>query len=126
MNGGLSIHCVDIWRGLPAAGMQIEVFQGKEGSEPVLLCDGKVATTGVLDDPRLNHIKSVDEYVVHFHVADYYRSRGFDVGKIPYLDVVRYRFRLLSPETHYHFPFKTTPWGYSLFITTSRAEDHHV
>lgn len=122
MNGGLSIHCIDICRGLPAAGMQVEIAsRSGAGGKPTILCGGKIATTGLLDDARLAHINDVGEYFVLFHIAEYYRMHGLEVGYIPYLDVAEFNFQLLSPETHYHFPFKVTPWGYSLFVTRSRV-----
>ena len=104
---GISIHVVDVSRGIVAAGMQVELLhdgkriaQGKASSKGLLEVDGR-AKAGV--------------YEAVFYVADWYREQQVALPSTPFLDVVTYRFGISDPEQHYHLPFKCTPWGYSCF-----------
>ena len=49
--GGISIHVVDVSRGVVAAGMRIDVFAAGTDRRP--LCSGRVNPKGMLDDPVL-------------------------------------------------------------------------
>jgi 5-hydroxyisourate hydrolase len=104
---GISIHVVDVSRGIVARGMRVQLLrQGK----PIL--DGEASSSGTLEvggrvDPGA--------YEAVFHVADWYRKQGIGLPAVPFLDVVTYRFGVADPEQHYHLPFKCTPWGYSCF-----------
>jgi len=109
---GLSIHVVDVSRGIVAAGMRVEVFRA---DPPALLASGEVGANGVLDAGALGGVLAHGAYEAVFHVADYYRRAGVDVPGVPFLDVITYRFGIDRPEQHYHLPMKLTPWGYSCF-----------
>lgn len=111
---GLSIHVVDVSRGVVARGMRVEVL--RTGPGPLLLADATVDASGVLAAPVLMGPEIVrGRYEVRFHVADYYRSQAVPVPGEPFLDVVSYAFGIDDPMQHYHLPMKTTPWGYSCF-----------
>lgn len=110
---GISIHVVDVSRGLVATGMRVEVFSC--AAERKLLCAGAINERGVLDDPALNARFAPGSLEVLFHVADYYRGAGVALPAVPFLDIVNYRFGISDPAQHYHLPFKVTPWGYSCF-----------
>jgi 5-hydroxyisourate hydrolase len=104
---GISIHVVDVSRGVVGAGMQVELlYQGK----PVL--QGKVSNKGLLE---MTGRAQAGFYEAVFHVADWYREQRVPLPPIPFLDVVTYRFGISDPQQHYHLPFKCTPWGYSCF-----------
>lgn len=112
--GGVSVHVVDVSRGVVAAGMKVEVFA----------CDGRrrrvaagaTNARGVLDDPALmSDIMQPGYYEAVFDVADYYRAAGVALPERPFLDVVTYRFAVGDARAHYHLPMKVTPWGYSCF-----------
>jgi 5-hydroxyisourate hydrolase len=119
MGGGISIHCIDVWRGVPAFDLRVEVKRAADDSSTAPLSAARVAQMGIVEDPRLLAIREPGRYTTYFHVAEYYRESGLMLPDIPYLDVVEYPFVMSSRETHYHLPFKVTPWGFSLFITTS-------
>ena len=111
---GISIHVVDVSRGVVASGMRVEVYAA--APERRLLCRGAINPKGVLDDPVLMSDAMQAGYLeVLFHVADYYRSAGVPLPAIPFLDVVTYRFAIGDTRQHYHLPMKFTPWGYSCF-----------
>jgi len=109
---GISIHIVDVSRGVVAAGMQVELCL----ADGRVLAAGATNAKGLLEHPALGARFEAGNYEAVFHVSDYYR-RQEDVAlpKVPFLDVVHFRFGISEPEQHYHLPFKCTPWGYSCF-----------
>jgi 5-hydroxyisourate hydrolase len=110
---GISIHVVDVARGLVAAGMRVEVFALAPAR--IRLADAAVASTGVVDDVALSARFEAGAYEAVLHVAAFYRAAGVVLPAVPFLDVVTYRFGIADPAQHYHLPFKLTPWGYSCF-----------
>lgn len=113
---GLSIHVVDVSRGIVAAGMRIAVvFDGETGKPPILITDGTVGRDGLLADKSLAARLSPGKYRAMFHVGEYYASSGVQLPTVPFLGVVNYDFGIADSEQHYHLPFKCTPWGYSCF-----------
>jgi len=110
---GLSIHVVDVSRGVVAAGMKVELF----ALAPVrrLLVAGDVSDGGLLESPVLDARFEQGDYEAVFHVADWYRAQGVALPETPFLSTVVYRFGVGDSRQHYHLPFKCTPWGYSCF-----------
>ena len=104
---GVSIHVVDVSRGVVAAGMCVELRHGDE-----LIAGGRTSDKGLLEVGRR---VAPGFYEAVLHVADWYRRQRIDLPEVPFLDVVTYRFGVSDPEQHYHLPFKCTPWGYSCF-----------
>jgi len=111
---GLSIHVVDVSRGIVAAGMLVEVYALVGGVRRPLAA-GKISANGTLDDPVLGAMLAAGEYEAVFHVGGYYRAEQVALPAVPFLDVVVYRFGIADEAQHYHLPFKCTPWGYSCF-----------
>ena len=104
---GLSIHVVDVSRGVVCRGMKLELLRERRP-----LASGVASEKGLLEvTGRLEP----GAYEAVFHVADWYRGQGTALPEVPFLDVVTYRFGIADPEQHYHLPFKCTPWGYSCF-----------
>jgi 5-hydroxyisourate hydrolase len=110
---GISIHVVDVSRGVVAAGMKVEVFVLQPNRR--LLVTGYTAKSGQLEDRALGARMHAGPYEAVFHVGDWYRKEQVRLPDVPFLDVVSYRFGLSDPDQHYHLPFKCTPWGYSCF-----------
>ena len=107
---GVSIHVVDVSRGVVAAGMRVELL-----SEGKRIAGGDISPRGLLEDSSLAGRFAPGNYEAVFHVAAWYRSQGVALPAVPFLDVVTYRFGISDPEQHFHLPFKCTPWGYSCF-----------
>jgi 5-hydroxyisourate hydrolase len=104
---GISIHVVDVSRGVVAAGMRVELlYDGKRVAE------GKLSSKGLIE---VGERAKAGVYEAIFHVADWYRDQRVALPSPPFLDVVTYRFGISDPDQHYHLPFKCTPWGYSCF-----------
>ncbi len=111
---GMSIHVVDVSRGILAVGMGIVVHQaGPNGRREI--ARGTISAKGTLDHPALDATLAAAVYEVEFKVGDYYRGERVALPAIPFLDVVTFRFGIADPTQHYHLPFKVTPWGYSCF-----------
>ena len=107
---GISIHVVDVSRGVVGAGMHIELqFQGRS------IASGAASPKGLLESAALDRRMEKGFYEALFHVGAWYREQGVSLPAVPFLDVVTYRFGISDPEQHYHLPFKCTPWGYSCF-----------
>ncbi len=112
---GISIHVVDVSRGVVAKGMRVELAAVGEAGPERLIASGTISGNGLLDHPALGGTFDAGFYVVRFHIAEYYRAALAESASPPFLDLVHYRFGLADPAAHYHLPMKCTPWGYSCF-----------
>ena len=110
---GVSIHGVDVSRGVVAAGMQVE-FHVLTPQRQLIASDA-LTSSGVLDNSALTARMARGEYEAVFYVGAWYRAQGVALPQTPFLDVVHYHFGIDDPQQHYHLPFKCTPWGYSCF-----------
>jgi 5-hydroxyisourate hydrolase len=110
----MSIHVVDVSRGIVAAGMTVELL-AVEGHARRLVASGVISAKGTLDDPALEETFAAGPYEAVFRVGDYYHDAKVPLPAVPFLDIVTYRFGIADPRQHYHLPFKCTPWGYSCF-----------
>lgn len=105
---GISIHVVDVSRGVVASGMKVELY----GLERRLIVSGVTNAKGLLE---VDSTVPAGVYEAVFHVATWYREHGVSLPVVPFLDRVHYRFGISDPAQHHHLPFKCTPWGYSCF-----------
>ena len=110
---GLSVHVVDVTRGVPAVGMRIEVFALEPGR--TVIADGRLAASGALDDAIARMQLPPGPYEVVFHAGAFFEAEGVAQASPPFLDQVPFRFTIADPEQHYHLPMKITPWGFSLY-----------
>jgi len=108
---GVSIHVVDVSRGVVAVGMQVELRH----SDGRVVASGATNAKGLLEDAALGATFEAGQYEAVFHVGAYYRRANVPLPGTPFLDIVHYRFGISDPQQHYHLPFKCTPWGYSCF-----------
>ncbi|RZS54995.1 hydroxyisourate hydrolase [Sphaerotilus mobilis] len=117
--GGISLHAVDVARGVPAQGLLAELWllppEADAGAAPRCIAAGPVGANGQLDHPCVRGEGIVAGlYEARFHVGAHLRE-AVGPQASPFLDVVPFRFRLTEVAQHVHLPFKFTPWGYSLF-----------
>ena len=110
---GISIHVVDVSRGVVAERMQVELFS--LGPERRLVASGALSGSGLLEHPTLDKRFERGVYEAVFHVGDWYRAQGVPVPVPAYLEAVPFRFGVADLAQHYHLPLKMTPWGLSLF-----------
>jgi 5-hydroxyisourate hydrolase len=112
--GGISIHAVDISRGIPAAGLDVRLW--RIDGNPREIATGTCAGNGLFQH-TLAEGAGVERgmYEVKFDVGSYFRNSGVTVPDPSFLEVAVFRFGIDNVTEHFHLPFKFTPWGFSLF-----------
>lgn len=114
MSGRISTHILDTSRGLPAAGMRLELSRLVDGvAESLARTESN--RDGRTDRPLLegNALRAGD-YRLEFHVAEYFRGLGHpDAGR--FLDIVPIQFRVMEATGSYHIPLLVSPWSYSTY-----------
>ena len=113
MAGGISLHAVDVARGAPAQGMQVELW----ATDPVrrLVAEGRIGANGQLDHPSVQgEGVGAGGYEALFHVGDYLRALGGPDAS-PFLEVLPFRFQVRDVTQHVHLPLKFTAWGCAVF-----------
>jgi len=111
---GISVHVIDVARGVPATGMRVELFALDPARRQ--LGDAEVGAGGAVDWPDLAaRLLPAGGYEAIFHVGAWYRAQQVAIPAPAFLEVVPFRFGIADPVQHYHLPLKLTPWGFSLF-----------
>jgi len=110
---GLSVHAVDVTRGVPAGGMKVEVFALTPARR--LLAEGQLSPSGLLEHDIACDRLQPGPYEVLFYAGEFFASAGVPQASPPFLVDVPFRFTIADPEQHYHLPMKITPWGFSLY-----------
>ncbi len=112
---GISIHVVDVARGVVARGLVVRVDR-LDGERRTTIAQAPVGDGGSVEELALLADQfSAGLYEATFFVGDYHRQRGEALAPIPFLDIVPYRFGIADARQHYHLPFKLTAWGFSCF-----------
>ena len=115
MNGGISIHVVDVASGCVAEGLALRL-ERLEGEARELICAARISGNGLLAElAGLAERCRPGAYEARLQVADFYRARGTQLPEPPFLDELVYRFGVADAAQHYHLPFKLTAWGVSCF-----------
>jgi 5-hydroxyisourate hydrolase len=113
--GRLTTHVLDLVRGVPAAGMTIELA-ACEGESRRVAVRTTTNRDGRCDKPLLEGAALVGgQWQLDFHVGSYFAAQGLALPKPAFLDVVVVRFGIASPAENYHVPLLVTPWSYSTY-----------
>lgn len=113
--GGISVHAIDVSRGVPARGLGVALYRIEAGGR-ILVAEGRCGANGALEHPVAGgEGATAGLYEAVFAIGDYFRAEGIDVPDPAFLEAAPFRFGLAAPEQHYHLPLKFTPWGFSLF-----------
>jgi 5-hydroxyisourate hydrolase len=114
IEGRLTTHVLDVARGKPAAGMQMELYAVK-GAVFELILTARTNSDGRCDAALLSGsaLKS-GEYELRFHVGDYLDGFGKVSGR-RFLDIIPIRFGIEDERAHYHVPLLVAPYGYSTY-----------
>jgi 5-hydroxyisourate hydrolase len=111
MPGRLTTHVLDTARGVPAAGVLVELRR-----DTSLLTTTRTNADGRTDEPLLAGDDFVaGQYEIVFHLGDYFAAAGLAAGDPPFLDEVPVRFGVADGEAHYHVPLLVSPWSYSTY-----------
>lgn len=112
--GGISIHAVDVSRGVPASGLSVQLRRLQPGS--AVIAEGTCAANGHFLHPVAEGVGvSRGVYEVQFGVGAFFREAGVAIPDPSFLDIAVFRFGIDAVQEHFHLPFKFTPWGFSLF-----------
>jgi 5-hydroxyisourate hydrolase len=113
---GLSTHVLDIVRGGPAEGVDLELYSiGQDGSRLCLL-RARTNADGRTDAPLMGPAATrAGTFELVFFVGDYFRRSGAKTGEPPFLDAIPIRFSIADPKAHYHVPLLASPWSYSTY-----------
>ncbi len=113
--GFLTTHVLDTARGVPAAGLRIDLYR-LEAGERRALASMKTNADGRTDSPILPAGQfATGLYEFEFHAGDYLRAQGFEAAPPLFLDVVPIRFGINDASAHYHVPLLLSPYGYSTY-----------
>lgn len=112
--GGISIHAVDVSRGIPAYGLSVRLM--RLDPDPVEIAGGACAANGHFIHPVTEGAGVIrGMYEVTLGVGNYYRQSGTEVPDPAFVEDAVFRFGVERVSEHFHLPFKFTPWGFSLF-----------
>jgi 5-hydroxyisourate hydrolase len=105
-DSSLTTHVLDTMRGIPAAGVKIELWSLDQSK---LIKTVETNADGRTDAPLLaaGEMKT-GNYELIFFVGDYFGERRF-------LDRVPVRFVISDAAAKYHVPLLVSPWAYSTY-----------
>lgn len=125
MSGRLTTHVLDLARGVPAAGMALQLWKLDGGEAGELLREAVTNSDGRLDAPLLEGSElAPGSYELLFMAGDYFRgskwadegaSGGAASSTIFFLEQIPIRFNIVNPAEHYHVPLLVAPGGYSTY-----------
>jgi 5-hydroxyisourate hydrolase len=113
--GRLSTHVLDTSRGVPAAGIRIELHVIRDGGRRQVA--GAITNAdGRTDAPLLSGDGlDVGVYELTFHAGEYFGRAGVALPDPPFLDEVVIRIGVADREGTYHVPLLLAPYGYSTY-----------
>jgi 5-hydroxyisourate hydrolase len=113
--GRLSTHVLDTSRGVPAAGVRIELHM-LTGDARRHVAAATTNADGRTDAPLLSgELLEAGIYELTFHAGEYFRQLGIVLTDPPFLDRVVVRVGIAEPARNYHVPLLVAPYGYSTY-----------
>ena len=111
----LSTHVLDTARGVPAAGVRIDVHLMRDGARHRIASattnvDGRTEAP-LIEGDRLE----TGVYELTFHAGDYFRGTGVALADPPFLGEVLIRIGIADATGNYHVPLLLAPYGYSTY-----------
>ena len=113
----LTTHVLDTAKGVPAAGMKVELWSHGNG-ESKLLKSAITNSDGRLDEPALDgHSFIAGSYELRFYAGDYFNSNSAhpDKNGAAFLDIIPICFGVSDTGSHYHVPLLVSPFSYSTY-----------
>jgi len=113
--GRLTTHVLDIMRGRPAAGVDIELYRLETSGARIVVAAATTNQDGRTDEPLMTGASfNSGAYELVFHIGAYFR-RIDPMSAGDFLDVVPLRVTLSDPDGHYHVPLVCSPYSYSTY-----------
>jgi 5-hydroxyisourate hydrolase len=114
----LSTHVLDTSRGVPAAGLALDLHRITEGGRELIAstvtnADGRTSSALIAGDRIEPGV-----YELTFRAADYFRAAGITLPDPPFLGDVVVRVGLADSAGNYHVPLLISPYGYSTYRGT--------
>ena len=114
-DGFLTTHVLDTARGLPAAGLKVELW-ALNGAARQLLLTRITNADGRSEGPLLEGDQlETGIYELVFCAGDYLRASGQAGEGVLFLDEIPIRFGVPDASQHYHVPLLISPFGYSTY-----------
>ena len=112
----ITTHVLDTAKGIPAAGVKIEVHRVKFDGTMELLKSSETNDDGRSAEPLV----SIDElqvggYQITFFMGEYFESTKSNENTSVFIDQVPVRFTVSNPSSHYHVPLLASPYGYTTY-----------
>jgi 5-hydroxyisourate hydrolase len=112
----LSTHVLDTSRGLPAAGITVDLHVVRDDGSREPLTTAVTNSDGRTDTPLLSGARlAVGIYELTFHVGKYFHGCGVTLPSPPFLDTIVVRFGIADDAGTYHVPLLLSPYGYSTY-----------
>lgn len=108
--GRMTLHILDIYTGVPASGVQVDLFK-KQGEQMTLLksimtdADGRPESGPVLSGRAF----SLGRYMITFDLSDYFK-RVDKALPANFFRKVSMEFEVTDEEMPLHIPLQCTPW----------------
>lgn len=116
VHGRLSTHVLDTYRGSPAAGVKVELFEITSAAAARLIASAATNADGRNDRPLIaDQPIPIAEYELRFDIGSYFAGNRTPAADPPFLGIVPIRFGVAEPEANYHVPLLVTPWSYSTY-----------
>ena len=124
MSGRITTHVLDVSRGVPAAGVKVQLWSlgpGGKAQEASLLSEQITNSSGRLDSPLYEgELYGELELELLFFIGDYFReSQAAGMAGIEhspgFLDKVPVRFHIRETDVHVHVPLLAAPGGYTTY-----------
>ena len=110
-DGFLTTHVLDTASGLPAAGMQVDLYR-LDGDQRTHVVSMRTNDDGRTDSPILPAEDfAVGQYELVFQAGAYF-GRDEDIS---FLDQIPLRFGINDPTSHYHVPLLVSPFSFSTY-----------
>lgn len=117
MAGKLTTHILDTARGLPAAGVKVELWSVNFGTgQKKLLKTVTTNSDGRTDTPLLSDGElKVGIYELVFGVGEYLKRMSDNLPNPLFLERIPIQFGVADAGVHYHVPLLVSPWSYSTY-----------
>ena len=115
--GALTTHVLDTAKGLPAAGMKVELWSHSEDGD-VLIKSAITNADGRLDEPALSDDSfKAGRYELRFFAGDYFTQNAMTKNDADpaFLDIIPICFGISDLNSHYHVPLLVSPFSYSTY-----------
>ena len=114
--GRLSTHVLDTARGVPAAGIAVQLHRLNDDGTEERIAERVTNAEGKTEPPLISGVPlAPGRYRMTFHAGDYFRRAGVQIADPPFVDVVQLHFGIAEAGGHYHVPLLVSPWSYSTY-----------